>query len=32
MGMLRSFVANFFSMEVYTVVERELKVYFRERS
>ncbi|KAL3806913.1 hypothetical protein ACHAXA_008923 [Cyclostephanos tholiformis] len=32
MGMLRSFVANFFSMEVYTVVERELGVYFRERS
>ncbi len=28
MGVLHSFVANFFSMEVYTVVERKLKVYF----
>jgi hypothetical protein len=32
MGMLRSFVANFCSMEVYTVVERELRVYLREGS
>jgi hypothetical protein len=32
MGMIRSFVANFCSMEVYTVVERELRVYLMERS
>ena len=29
-GMLRSFFANGVSMEVYTVVERELKVVFSE--
>ncbi len=30
MGMLRSFMTNLFSMEGYTVVERELKVYFKK--
>ena len=32
LGMIRSFVANFCSMEVYTVVARELRVYLMERS